>query len=235
VPYRGRIDKTVYSIHAAPSQARFVTLRERKDDQLSDHERQLLARARELADLGELAEEVTATLGGARRAGLDPDALGGLIGAAAALGTPGITVYAAGKGPGPRYAGEGAFLRALADAEDDIAERLKAAGRLHDQSVTALDSALDALDAARAMHTREPCDGCHGWKAAAIADAEARVRLCEDAIEILVPLEARLRHALARIRAVPGDLGETYESVYTLIRRGGVMPYEGRWIEGARA
>ena len=58
--------------------------------------------------------------------------------------------------------------------------------------------------------------GCHGQKAAAIAAAEARVRLCEDAIEILVPLEARLRHALARIRAVPSDLGETYKSVYSL-------------------
>ena len=202
---------------------------------MSDYERQLLARARELADLGELAEEVTAILGGGRRAGLDPDALGGLVGAAAVLGTAGITVYAAGKGPGTRYADEGEFLGALADAEDDIAERLKTAGRLHDQAVAALDSALDALEAARAMHTGEPCDGCHGRKAAAIADAEARVRLCEAAIEILVPLAAQLRHALARIRAVPSDLGETYESVYAMIRRGGVMPYEGRWIEGVRA
>ncbi len=201
----------------------------------TDGERRLLARARELASLGELAEEVTGILGGGRRAGLDPDALGGLVGAAAALGTAGIKVYAAGRGPGTRYADEGAFLGALAGAEDDIAERLKAAGQLHDQAVTALDSALDALDAARAMHTKEKCDGCHARKAAAIVDAEARVRLCEDAIEILEPLAARLRHALARIRAVPSDLGETYESVYNLIRRGGVMPYEGRWIEGARA
>ena len=201
----------------------------------ADHERQLFARARELADLGELAETATGILGGGRRAGLDPDALGGLVGAAAVLGSAGIKVYAAGRGPGARYADEGAFLGALADAEDDIAERLRAAGRLHDQAVTALDSALDALEAARAMRTGEPCDGCHGRKAAAIAESEARVRLCEDAIEILVPLEARLRHALARIRAVPSDLGETYESVYSLLRRGGRMPYEGRWIEGARA
>ena len=79
-------------------------------------------------------------------------------------------MYAAGKGPGGRYADEREFLSALADAEDDIAERLKAAGQLHDQAVTALDSALDALEAARAMHTKEKCDGCHGRKAAAIAD-----------------------------------------------------------------
>ena len=198
----------------------------------ADYERQLLARARELAGLGELAGEVRNILGGGRRAGLDPGALGGLVGAAAALGSEGITVYAAGRGPGTRHADEREFLGALAGAEDDIAERLNAAGQLHDQSVTALDSALDALDAARAMHTSEPCDGCHRRKAAAITSAEARARLCETAIEILAPLTARLRHALARIRAVPGDLGETYEPVYNLIRRGGAMPHEGRWITG---
>lgn len=42
----------------------------------------------------------------------------------------------------------------------------------------------------------------------------------------------QLRYALARIRAVPADLGETYESVYHLLRRGGRMPHEGRWITG---
>lgn len=85
------------------------------------------------------------------------------------------------------------------------------------------------------MHTGEPCDGCHGRKAAAIADAEARVRLCEAAIEILEPLGAQLRHALARMHAVPTDLGETYESVYNLIRRGGALPHQGRWITGQEA
>ena len=54
------------------------------------------------------------------------------------------------------------------------------------------------------MHTKEKCDCCHGQKAAAIAAAKARVRLCETAIEILAPLAARLRHALARIMAAPG-------------------------------
>lgn len=91
-------------------------------------------------------------------------------------------------------------------SEDDVAERLEAAGQLHDQAVTALDSAL--------------------------ADTEARVRLCEAAIEVLEPLGAQLRHALARIRAVPSDLGETYESVSALIRHGGAMPHQGRWITG---
>jgi len=213
----------------------------------ADYERQLLARVRELADLGELAEEVRNILGGGRRAGLDPDALGGLVGAAAVLGSAGTAVYAAGRGPGVRYASERDFLSALADAEDDIAERLRTAVKLRDQATATLDAALAALDAgrqalaaARAMPTRDKCDGCHNAKAAAIAAAEAaiadaqeRASLCEAAIDVLDPLITRLRHALARLRAVPSDLGETYESVYTLIRQGGVMPYEGRWIEGA--
>ncbi len=216
---------------------------------MSDYERQLLARARELADVGELAETATGILGGGRRAGLDPDALGGLVGAAAALGAAGTAVYAAGRGPGVRYAGERDFLSALADAEDDIAERLRTAVKLRDQATATLDAALDTLDAgrqalaaARAMPTRDKCDGCHNAKAsaiaaaeAAIADAQERASLCEAAIDVLDPLITRLRHALGRLRAVPSDLGETYESVYTLIRRGGVMPYEGRWIEGAPA
>ena len=214
----------------------------------ADHERQLLVRARELVDLGELAEGVAGILGGARRAGLDPDALGGLVGAATVLGVAGIKVYAAGKGPGARYASEGEFLSDLADAEDDIAERLRAAVNLRDRATAALDAALDALEtgrqalaAAHALPTKDKCDGCHSAKAAAIAAAEAaiadaqeRAGLCEAAIDVLDPLITRLRHALGRLRAVPSGLGETYESVYTLIRRGGRMPYEGRWIEGAR-
>jgi hypothetical protein len=198
----------------------------------TDHERHLLGRARELAGLGELGETVTGILGGARRAGLDPAALGGLVGAATALGSGGLEVYNAGRGPGPRHADEKEFLGALADAEDDMNARLGATVLIHDQVVTAMDAALGALDDARAMHTREPCDGCHGRKAAAIAGAEARVGMCEAAIEVLEPLTARLRHALGRLRAVPSDLGETYESVYSLIRRGGAMPRRGRWITG---
>ncbi len=212
----------------------------------ADYERQLLARARELADISDLAETVLAILGGARNAGLDPGALGGLVGAANALGASGISIYAAGTGTSGPHADETQFLSHVSDAEDDIADRLKAAQRLREQVLAALDAALDALEdarralaAAHAMPTKGKCDGCHNAKAAAIAaaeaaiaDAEQRISLCETAIGVLDPLIHRLRHALARLRAVPSDLGETYESVYNLIRRGGVMPYEGRWVTG---
>ena len=102
-----------------------------------------------------------------------------------------------------------------------------------------LDDARGQLAAARAMPVKDRCDGCHGRRAAAIAAAEAlitecetRIEICEDIGHALHVLRRRLERARARIRAVPADLGETYESVYKLIRRGGHMPHEGRWITG---
>lgn len=215
----------------------------------SDGELQILMWAQELADLEEMAATVTGILGGARNAGLDPDALGGLAGAALALGADGDAVYAAGKGTCGRYASEREFLADVSDAEDELAARLKAAGNLWNQTQAAIgDAAADLrrarreLAAAYAMPVGEPCDGCHGRKAAAIeaareaiADANERISVCQSALEVLAELITRLRHALARIRAVPSDLGETYESVYNLIRRGGTMPHQGRWITGEGA
>jgi hypothetical protein len=212
----------------------------------ADGERQLLRRARDLADLEELAAAAVVILGAARSSGLEPEALGGLVGAAVALGAGSLAIYTAG-GDGVRYDNETAYLMHVAGAETETAERHTAADKLHDRVVSALDAALDDLDSARealaaaqAMPTGDPCDGCHSAKAAAIAsaqaaiaDAETRVRYCEGATEILDLITPRLRYALQRIRALPGDLGETYESVYHLIRRGGRMPYEGRWIDGA--
>jgi hypothetical protein len=213
-----------------------------------DGELQILMRARELADLEELAATVVGILGGARNAGLDPDALSGLIGAAIALGADGAAVYAAGKGAA-RYADERQFLADVSDVEDEIAERLMAAGKLWDQATDAAEDAADdlrgsrrQLAAAYSMPTHQPCDGCHAARAAAIeaareeiADANERIAVCQSALEVLRELITKLRYALARIRAVPSDLGETYESVYNLIRSGGLMPYQGRWIEGASA
>jgi len=83
------------------------------------------------------------------------------------------------------------------------------------------------------MPLREPCTGCHAAKAAAIADAERRIGLCEAATEILDPFAERLQGALGRLRQVPQDLGEVYELVIEFIRKGGRLPVYARWIEGA--
>ena len=212
----------------------------------ADYERRLLARARALTDLSELSGSTLTCLGAARHAGLDPDALHGLVGCAAWLGATSLQTYTAGDGWTGRHPDERHFLGHVASIEDDIEERLGDTARLARQTETALEAAREDLDAARtqlaaarALPTGEPCDGCHARRAAAIAAAEALIRecetrigICEDIGQALKVLRKHLERARARIRAVPADLGETYESVYRLIRRGGVMPYEGRWITG---
>jgi hypothetical protein len=76
----------------------------------ADHERRLLARARELADLDDLRDDTLACLGAARHAGLDPNALTGLVGCAAALGASGTATYTAGDDWTGTHADERHFL-----------------------------------------------------------------------------------------------------------------------------
>ncbi|MBO0820687.1 MAG: hypothetical protein J2P26_07540 [Nocardiopsaceae bacterium] len=224
------------------------------------HERRLLTRARELADLSDLQDDTLACLGAARHAGLDPEALTGLTGCAIALGAASTATYTAGNGWTGAHPGERAFLTHVAGIEDVLDEHLHAAVMLGRQAAAALDAAredlADARDQlatarhrladARAQPTGSPCDGCHHERTAAITAAEAAVReagenvregeartqMCEEAIRTARELAARLHYARARIESVPGDLGETYESVYKLIRAGGVLPHQGRWVTG---
>jgi hypothetical protein len=186
-----------------------------------------LARARELADQAlELGEGIAATiLGGARTAGLDPAAYAPLTGAALALGADRVAVYRA---TGPAHPSDVAFLAAVADAEDDARDLLTAAGKLAGQVTAGLDAAnnglLDALaDAALALEDED---------ADCAADARALVQACDRALVVLAELDRRLRHAIARLQAAPAALGEAYEPVYNLVRAGGLMPFEGRWITG---
>jgi len=212
----------------------------------AEYERQLLTRARRLLDLSGIRDDVLGCLGAARHAGLDPEAIAGLVGCAAALGADSTATYSAGDGWAGRHRDERDFLGHICSIEDDLEDWLAVASQLGRETAAALESAradLEAaygqLDAALTMPTGEPCDGCHGRRDAAIAaarrlisDCETRTGICEEIGQALDVLTKRLRHALARLRAVPSDLGETYESVYSLIRRGGRMPHDGRWITG---
>jgi hypothetical protein len=170
-------------------------------------------------DLAEAAAELggavaSVLLGGARAAGLDPHAYAPLTGAALALGADRTAVY---KADGPAHADDAAFLSDVADAEDDARDLLAAAGSLAEAVTAALAAALDD----EADEDEDLGD-----------DSAERAALCEEALGVLAELEQRLRHAIARIQAVPAALGETYESVYNLIRSGGRMPLEGRWLTG---
>jgi hypothetical protein len=147
---------------------------------------------------------------------------------------------------GSGYGSDGEFLEAVSDAEGDVRDRLRGVQQLREEVTAAMDSPLAALRDARlalmaalAMATKDPCDGCHPAKAAAIAAAEAaiaaaerRISLCEAAAEILDPIAQRLQAALDCLRQVPEDLGEVYELVYEFIRKGGRLPAFALWIAG---
>ena len=226
-------------------------------------EQQLCIAAEMLADLDDLTAAVAAALGGAQGAGVDPRAVAGLKSALVTLDPGADVTYDPGgtrdRRRGTGYASDGGFLEAVGDAEDQIQVRCREVSNLRERVTAALDKASEdlgqarrdldaaraALAAAYAMPTKEPCNGCHGLRMAAIssaqaavadaeariADAQQRIALCETAAEILDPLAATLRTALERIRRVAPDLGEVYELVYTFIRGGGKLPDYARWIE----
>jgi hypothetical protein len=204
---------------------------------MTGYEEQLLTRAEVLEDTDDLVEVITTVLAGAQGAGADPAAVISLQDAVRALDPGASTGYDAGskedRQPGGGYRSEGEFLEAAAEAEGDVLERLREAEQLQEQLAAAMDAAQAALDAAYAMPVKEECDGCHGIKQAAIADALHRTGLCETAAGILDPLAGRLRAALERLRQVPHDLGEVYQLVYAFIRKGGKLPVYARWIGGA--
>jgi hypothetical protein len=234
---------------------------------MSGEEERLYARAEMLDETGELAQAVSGVLLGAQGVGVDPRAVISLTAALQALDPGASTGYDAGskkdRRDGSGYGSDGEFLEALSDAEDQVRERLREVKALREQLSLALDraqqdlgqarrdlaAARTALAAAYAMPTREPCDGCHSARAAAIAaaetavaeaeariqDAERRIGICEAAADILDPLAERLAQALARLRTVPQDLGEVYQLIYEFVRAGGKLPRYGRWIEGANA
>ena len=232
---------------------------------MSSDEEQLYARAEMLEDLGELASAVSEVLAGAQGAGVDSRAVISLTAALQTLDPGASTGYSAGsqqdRRDGSGYGSDAEFLEALSDAEDQVRERAREVKALREQVSLALDSAEQDLEQARrdltaaraalaaayAMTTRQPCDGCHGARAAAIAaaeaaiaeaeariaDAERRIGICEAAADILGPLTERLARALAQLRTVPQDLGEVYELIYEFVRTGGKLPRYARWIEGA--
>jgi hypothetical protein len=234
---------------------------------MSGEEEQLYARAEMLDETGELAQAVTELLDGAQGAGVDPRAAISLTAALQTLDPGASTSYTAGskedRQDGTGYGSDGEFLEALSDAEDQVCERLREVKAVQEQVSLALDRAQQdlgqarrdlaaaraALAAAYAMPTREPCDGCHSARAAAIAAAEAavaeaearianaqrRIAICEAAADILGPLAERLTRALTRLRTAPQDLGEVYELIYQFVRAGGKLPRYARWIEGANA
>jgi len=202
----------------------------------------LATRAAAMADVVDLAGEVTRILGGARAARLDPDAMTSLAGAAMALGASSLEVYQATR---PAYGADAELLEEVAEVEDATAVALPEARQLADEARRELAAARAAkvkaqaaLAAARMMPAATARQ--REIRAAAIERAQrqvdealTRIEVAEEALEILRELTMQLRRALALLGRVPEDLGETYEAIYDHIRAGGVMPKDGDWMTGA--
>src|SRR5437667_323652 len=160
---------------------------------MTGYEESLLTRAEMLEETGDLVQAVTGILTGAQGAGVDPRAVISLTAALQTLDPGAGAGHSAGsqkdRRDGSGYGSDGEFLEALSDAEDQVRERLREVKKLREQVLAALDraqqdlgqarhdlaAARNALAAAYAMRTRQPCDGCHAARTAAIAAAEAAV------------------------------------------------------------
>jgi hypothetical protein len=203
---------------------------------MTGHEETLLARAQVLTETGDLAGNLGQILEGLQDAGADPGCAVSLQAAILAL-DPDEDASCDPGGPGDRrpgggYGSDAEFVEAVHDTETALRERLHDAERLQEEIIVALDAAQMALEAALAMPVKEECDGCHGAKAAAVADAERRIGLCDDTTGITDPLALRLRQVLGHLLQVPVQLGEVYELVYAFVSKGGKMPVWGRFIMG---
>jgi hypothetical protein len=209
----------------------------------AETERARLARARELDDTEDLAEEVTDVLGSARGARVDPDALTSLAQCALVLGAARLTVYRA---TGDAFPTDSDMAEAVDDAEAAIADRAavaadeleEAESELADAREAAADARAELADA-KAMPTHRPCDGCHDERADAIAEARAelaeareRIDVAKQAIDVLTDVGKRLARALKLIRRVLPEVGEVYEQVYEHVDAGRLLPKDGDWITG---
>src|SRR5258708_13131190 len=143
-------------------------------------ERALLARAEELADTGDLAERIIEIIGWARAARVDQEALGGLVTAVRLLDGDVIALFRAVRGryQAGKFHRDTELLEIVGEAEDDISERVKAAGQLRRQAAEALQRARSdgtaagrELSRARAMPVTDPCRGCHQARARALQTA----------------------------------------------------------------
>lgn len=179
-----------------------------------------LSRAEYLAGFAELSHAVSWAIGRCRRSGLDPIAYAGLVGALVALNagtglmgalnnlaTVHTTMY--------RWKDDNDLLQGVAGLEIHVQQRL-----------TLVNDYIAHCEEARRIALRHVQEGHPdpGYRAV--------VRECDAALGSLYPAHNQLQHALRRIQAVPQDLGDTYAAAYATIRRGTVLPYDGRWITG---
>jgi hypothetical protein len=186
---------------------------------------------RQAGEAAELGLGIASIHTAAWRARVDPDATGGLAGAATALYAPTKALFGRGK-PLPQ---DQVMIAETEDHEIAAKEMHSAATALRARVSEAYSAAAAALREAlaRARAARD-----HGARSAALADAErARVVMadCEVALDILADVISRLSYAAGCLRRVPDDLATTYEAAYLHLRSGGRLPRDGDFLTGTPA
>jgi hypothetical protein len=179
----------------------------------------LTALAEQFADLSGLAATCVECFCGARCAGCDVKAITPVAKAAVTLGAT-LKALAADM---PPHRSETAYL----DGVDEIRVAIRLRGQ---QNAELADQAVDQAElAARAMRAalkaRPPDYAAYQMALRQYQDAVAAYDIC-------VETDDRLRRAYEQLATARPVFGETYEGTERFVAKGGVMPYEGRWVTG---
>lgn len=172
--------------------------------------------------------------GSAWAAGVNPQATGGLIGAALALtaGEAGALLWTSDRPCGS----DQVLVEAAEEIEGYLVSMLRCASGMaaawradRAAACAAAADARAAMASAANPQARAAAENALGAASAVIAD-------CDAALEIIDGAGQRLAHALDCLRRVPVDLDSTYETPYLYVREGGELPYGGDFLtEEARA
>jgi hypothetical protein len=184
------------------------------------------ARAEHLADTEDLATELAEAAGRCQKTGLDPDVYRGLIVATVMLGQR--------PKRGLAWANDVELVTAVEDLTDAARTQATAVNQLGVQVQQALDQAEAELAAAQAALRAAETDHDEAAARARIAKARQMIADCMEALEILTDAAQRLAFVLAKLLAVPDELGDTYEAAYETVSRGHRLPHDGRFL-GASA
>lgn len=176
----------------------------------------------------ELGQDIAGIHAAAWRARVDPDATGGLAGAATALWAPTTALFSRGK-PMPS---DRVMAGQTEDREIEAGELFRAAGQLRTGATSALAAAGAALAAAMEAGRNARTDAERAGAARQEAAARAAMADCEVALEILGEVMSRLGYAIGSLQRVPEDLAETYEAAYRLLDAGGRLPRDTDFLTG---
>jgi hypothetical protein len=185
-----------------------------------------LTEAERLTDTEDLAHQLAETAGRCQATGLDLDMYRCLIVATVTLGQR--------PKRGSAWANDADLLAAVEDITTAVQLQAAEVGRFGAQVEQAQSAAEEELAAAQAALRAAGNERQAAVARSRVAAAQRTIADCMEALELLVDAAQRLAFVLAKLLAVPDELGDTYEAAYETVHRGHVLPHDGRFL-GASA